>query len=64
MFSLLTGYIDPPAGVDIREGMNYNPYFPGGAISMARVLYDELVEYEDGTFLFREPNYPVLILVT
>jgi hypothetical protein len=44
--------------------MNYNPYFPGGAISMARVLYDELVEYEDGTFLFREPNYPVLILVT
>ncbi|KAJ8585986.1 cytochrome c1, component of the mitochondrial respiratory chain [Rhizopogon salebrosus TDB-379] len=49
VFSLLTGYIDPPAGVDIREGMNYNPYFPGGAISMARVLYDELVEYEDGT---------------
>jgi len=49
VFSLLTGYIDPPAGVDIREGMNYNPYFPGGAISMARVLYDELIEYEDGT---------------
>ena len=48
MFSLLTGYIDPPAGVEIREGMNYNPFFPGGAISMARVLYDGLVEYEDG----------------
>jgi hypothetical protein len=29
--------------------MNYNPYFPGGAISMARVLYDGLVEYDDGT---------------
>lgn len=28
--------------------MNYNPYFPGGAISMARVLFDGLVEYEDG----------------
>ncbi|KAF8884984.1 cytochrome c1, component of the mitochondrial respiratory chain [Infundibulicybe gibba] len=27
IFSLLTGYIDPPAGVEIREGMNYNPYF-------------------------------------
>lgn len=30
--------------------MNYNPYFPGGAISMARVLFDGLVEYEDGVF--------------
>jgi ubiquinol-cytochrome c reductase cytochrome c1 subunit len=29
--------------------MNYNPYFPGGAISMARVLFDGLVEFEDGT---------------
>ncbi|KAK2465649.1 hypothetical protein APHAL10511_002193 [Amanita phalloides] len=49
IFSLLTGYIDPPAGVEVREGMNYNPYFPGGAISMARVLFDGLVEYDDGT---------------
>lgn len=29
--------------------MNYNPFFPGGAISMARVLFDGVVEYEDGT---------------
>ncbi|KAH9004668.1 cytochrome C1 family-domain-containing protein [Lactarius hatsudake] len=49
LFSLLTGYVDPPAGVEIREGMNYNPYFPGGAISMPRVLFDDLVEYDDGT---------------
>ncbi|KAF8557797.1 cytochrome c1, component of the mitochondrial respiratory chain [Imleria badia] len=49
VFSLLTGYMDPPAGVEIREGMNYNPYFPGGAISMSRLLFDGLVEYEDGT---------------
>ncbi|KAI4523951.1 cytochrome C1 family-domain-containing protein [Schizophyllum commune] len=49
IFSLLTGYIDPPAGVEIREGMNYNPFFPGGAIGMARVLFDGLVEYDDGT---------------
>lgn len=48
VFSLLNGYIDPPAGVEIREGLNYNPYFPGGAIGMARVLYDGLVEYDDG----------------
>lgn len=49
LFSLLTGYVDPPAGVEIREGMNYNPYFPGGAISMPRVIFDGLVEYDDGT---------------
>jgi len=49
VFSLLTGYMEPPAGVEIRDGMNYNPFFPGGAISMARVLFDGLVEYDDGT---------------
>ncbi|RUP51283.1 hypothetical protein BC936DRAFT_149011 [Jimgerdemannia flammicorona] len=49
IFSLLTGYCDAPAGVEVREGLSYNPYFPGGAIAMARVLYDDLVEYEDGT---------------
>jgi ubiquinol-cytochrome c reductase cytochrome c1 subunit len=40
--------VDAPAGVEVREGMNYNPFFPGGAIGMARVLFDGLVEYEDG----------------
>ncbi|THH01063.1 hypothetical protein EW026_g1556 [Hermanssonia centrifuga] len=49
IFALLTGYTDPPAGFEIRDGMNYNPYFPGNAISMARVLFDGLVEYDDGT---------------
>ena len=49
IFSLLTGYTEPPAGIQLREGLHYNPYMPGGAISMARVLYDGVVEYEDGT---------------
>ncbi|WVQ81294.1 hypothetical protein IAT38_003417 [Cryptococcus sp. DSM 104549] len=49
VYSLLTGYCDPPAGVKLAEGMNYNPYFPGGGIAMARVLFDGLVEYPDGT---------------
>jgi len=49
LFALLTGYHEPPPGLQVREGLHYNPYFPGGAISMARVLYDGLVEYEDGT---------------
>ncbi|ORX39211.1 cytochrome C1 family-domain-containing protein [Kockovaella imperatae] len=49
IYSLLTGYVDPPAGVKLAEGMNYNPYFPGGGIAMARVLFDGLVEYDDKT---------------
>ncbi|KAF1836745.1 cytochrome c1, mitochondrial precursor [Decorospora gaudefroyi] len=50
IFSLLTGYPEePPAGAVIQEGLNFNPYFPGTGIAMARVLYDDLVEYEDGT---------------
>lgn len=49
IFSLLTGYCDPPAGVVLREGQYFNPYFPGGAISMAQALYNEALEYQDGT---------------
>jgi len=49
VFSLLTGYREPPAGVSVREGLHYNPYFPGGAIAMPKMLNDEGVEYDDGT---------------
>lgn len=48
VFSLLTGYCDPPAGVAVREGLYYNPYFPGQAIGMAPPIYNEVLEYEDG----------------
>jgi len=50
IFSLLTGYPEePPPGVSLAPGLNFNPYFPGTGIGMARVLYDGLIEYEDGT---------------
>ena len=50
IFSLLTGYPEePPAGAVVQSGLNFNPYFPGTGIGMARALYDGLVEYEDGT---------------
>jgi ubiquinol-cytochrome c reductase cytochrome c1 subunit len=50
IFSLLTGYPEEvPAGAQVAPGMNFNPFFPGTGIGMARVLYDGLVEYEDGT---------------
>jgi len=49
VYALLTGYRDPPAGVEVREGLYYNPYFPGGAIAMPEPLGDESADYDDGT---------------
>jgi ubiquinol-cytochrome c reductase cytochrome c1 subunit len=49
VFSLLVGYCDPPAGVTVREGLHYNPYFPGGKIAMAQPLSNGQVDYEDST---------------
>lgn len=49
LYALLTGYKEPPAGISIRGGLHYNPYFPGGAIAMAKALSDNQVEYDDGT---------------
>lgn len=49
VYSLLTGYQDPPAGVTMRAGMNYNPYFSGGQIAMAQPLFPNSVTYADGT---------------
>ncbi len=46
--ALLTGYEDTPEGLDIEDGM-YNKYFPGHQIAMASPLYEEAVEYSDGT---------------
>lgn len=33
----------------IRDGLHYNPYFPGGAIAMPKMLNDGVIEYEDST---------------
>merc|ERR1711988_49080 len=49
IFHLLTSYCDPPAGIDLMDGQHFNPYFPGGAIGMAAPLYNEIIEYDDGT---------------
>lgn len=35
--------------LQVRQGLYYNPYFPGGAIAMPRMLADGGVEYDDGT---------------
>jgi len=49
IYHLLNGYCDPPAGIDLRDGQHFNPYYPGGAIGMAAPLYNEIIEYDDGT---------------
>lgn len=49
IYSVLTGYEDPPAGEELRIGLYYNPYFPGNKIAMPMPLFDGLVEYADGT---------------
>jgi len=49
LFALLTGYVDPPPGVTVMDGMHYNKYFPGHQIAMGPVLNPDQVEYADGT---------------
>jgi ubiquinol-cytochrome c reductase cytochrome c1 subunit len=49
IYSLLSGYREAPEGVELAEGMAYNPYFPGHQIAMPEPIFDEGVEYADGT---------------
>uniref|UniRef100_UPI00358F2EE4 cytochrome c1, heme protein, mitochondrial n=1 Tax=Myxine glutinosa TaxID=7769 RepID=UPI00358F2EE4 len=49
VFAILTGYCDPPAGMIPLEGLHHNPYFTDQSIGMAPALYNEIIEYEDGT---------------
>ena len=48
-YAILTGYGDPPAGFDLMEGLSYNKYFPGHQIAMAPPLFEDGVEFADGT---------------
>jgi len=50
LYALLTGYHEPPADVQVAEGMNYNAAFPGHQIAMPPPLSkDAFVTYQDGT---------------
>lgn len=49
VYALLTGYEEPPADVEPAEGQSYNPYFPGNWTAMPQPLFDDMVEYADGT---------------
>jgi ubiquinol-cytochrome c reductase cytochrome c1 subunit len=47
--AVLTGYREPPAGVEVLPGLYYNVYFPGHQIAMAPPLIDGAVQFADGT---------------
>ncbi len=50
VYSILTGYgATPPQDFHVIEGKHYNPYFPGGNISMPKPLNENGVTYSDGT---------------
>lgn len=49
IYAILAGFGEPPAGMKMQDGMNYNKYFPGHQIAMPQPLHDQQVTYADGT---------------
>ncbi len=49
IYAVLTGYIEPPAGMKMADGMQYNVAYPGHQIAMPPPLTDGAVAYQDGT---------------
>jgi ubiquinol-cytochrome c reductase cytochrome c1 subunit len=49
IYSLLQGYEDVPAGINLDDGVYYNKYMYGNKIKMASPLSEGIVEYSDGT---------------
>ena len=47
--NLLLGYQDEPEGLELGDGMYYNKWVEGQQIAMPAPLYDESVDYDDGT---------------
>ncbi|MCL6707004.1 cytochrome c1 [Pseudomonas sp. R2.Fl] len=49
IYSLLTGYHEPPEGIAVPEGTHFNPYFVSAAsLAMAPPISDDQVTYDDG----------------
>tara|TARA_B100000965_G_scaffold234408_1_gene196343 strand:+ start:17 stop:802 length:786 start_codon:yes stop_codon:yes gene_type:complete len=49
IYSVLMGYEDPPAGMELDDGVYYNKYMYGNKIKMASPLSEDIIEYSDGT---------------
>ena len=54
IYSLLLGYVDAPNDVKLDDGVYYNEYAKGQKIAMPQVLYEDGVEYTDGTIATQE----------
>ena len=49
LHALLSGYKEAPKDFNVPEGMYYNTYYPGKLIGMPQPIYEDGVEYADGT---------------
>jgi len=49
VYSLLSGYKEPPEDITLMSGLHYNPYFEGGQIAMPAPLTEDQVTFSDGT---------------
>lgn len=49
LYAFLTGYQEPPAGVEVVEGAHYNRYFPGNWVGMPNILADGQIQYQDNS---------------
>ena len=49
IYALMLGYVDPPPGVKVPDGLYYNKWFPGHQIHMPAPLQADSVTYADGT---------------
>ena len=52
--ALLIGYQDPPKETIIPDGMYYNKFYSGNLIAMPQPLYEDGIEYLDGTKASKE----------
>lgn len=48
LYSLLIGYKEAPASMNVPDGMYYNEAYPGNLIAMPQPLYGDDVTYADG----------------
>ena len=49
IYSILMGYEETPAGLNLDDGVYYNKYISGYNIKMSSPLSEDIVEYTDGT---------------
>ena len=54
IYSLLMGYEEAPAGMELDDGVYYNKYMPGYKIKMAEPIVEGSVQYADGTEASKE----------